>query len=196
MKFTGFKKLNEQFDRAPDFEDTDDKFELMGGELDSYSNLSDEEFDLGTEYENPPEEPWKPELDPQDPNWMQVDTMPEFMRPAFTMVYKTVLKTLTDTDIKDINVLANLQHVGPTHHKEIQATIDHARDTFVKPVRNMKHTIEELIPGYEVDAKLYHNPTDSYLVLSDGMGEYIYHWPTDDSKPEENMYTKVRKKRS
>ena len=52
--------------------------------------------------------------------------------------------------------------------------------------------VEGLIPGYDVHAKLYSNPQDSYLVLRDDMGEYIYHWRSHDTK--NNEFTKTKKR--
>jgi hypothetical protein len=194
MKFKRFVKLDENFSRTPDFEDTGDQFDISGAELDSFSNLSDEEFDdLDRQYENPPKEPFRPSKDEEHPNWMTIDSVPDFMKPALKMFGRTVLKTLTKADLKDVQILANLQHVGPTSHEEINATAAHAAETHDK-VRDLEHVIDGLIPGYEVNAKLYSNPQDTYLVLSDDMGEYIYHWPTH--RTIEKTYTKTKKKKS
>jgi len=191
MKFKRFTKLAEEFARAPDFEDTEDKFDVAGDELEALSNLSDDELDLGPDYENPPEEPFSPPVDEENPNWLQFDTLPDFMKPALSMFGKTVLKVLTKTKLKDINILANLQHTGPSSTQDINATTHHA-DTTHDKVRDLRHTIEGLIPGYDVHAKLYSNPQDSYLVLRDDMGEYIYHWRTHDTK--HNEFTKTKKR--
>lgn len=191
MKFKGFKKLTEEFSRTPDFEDTDDKFDVAGDELERLSNIPDDELDLGYDYENPPEEPYKPPVDEENPNWLQFDTLPDFMKPALSMFGKTVLKTLTKTKLKDINILASLQHVGPSSTEDINATTHHANEMH-DDVRDLRHTIEGLIPGYDVHAKLYSNPQDTYLVLRDEMGEYIYHWRSHDTK--NNEFTKTKKR--
>ena len=66
MKFKGFKKITEEFSRAPEFEDADDQFDVTGDELESLSN---DELDLGPDYEDVPEQPYKPPAaDEENPN--------------------------------------------------------------------------------------------------------------------------------
>ncbi len=127
----------------------------------------------------------------QNPNWLQISQLPGYMQQGIKAMGKTVFSTLTKTKIRDINMMANLQGGGPNEAIEMNAVAHHAREV-ADHTRDLKMRFGELIPGYEPDAKLYVGHEDTYLVLRDDMGNYIYHWPSKDTK--HNEFTSVKKR--
>lgn len=126
----------------------------------------------------------------QNPDWMSISQLPGYMQTGIKMMGKTVFSTLTDTKLRDINLLVNLQNNGPNDTMELNAVAKHARDT-AESSRDLEMRFGELIPGYKPEAKMFVNKQDTYLVIRDDMGEYIYHWPTSDTK--HNEYTKTKR---
>lgn len=117
----------------------------------------------------------------QSPDWLQVSQLPGYMQHGIRAMGDVVFGTFTHTPLSDINILANLQGKGPSEHLELNAVAHHARKT-AEHTQDLDMEFGEIIPGYKPDAKLYTCEEDTYLVVRDDMGDYIYHWPTSDSK--------------
>ena len=120
----------------------------------------------------------------QRPDWLQISQLPGYMQQGIRAMGKTVFGTLTKTKIKDINILVNLQGGGPNTALELNAVAGYARKT-ADHTRDMQMTFGEMIPDYSPDAKLYVNDEDTHLVIRDEMGDYIYQWPTSDTKQDQ-----------
>lgn len=117
----------------------------------------------------------------QNPEWLNISDLPGYMQQGIRAVGKTVFHTLTSTPLKDISILANLQGGGPSEERELNAVAHHAHATATEP-RDLSMQFGEVIPGYAPDAKLYAGEDDTYLIVQDEMGKYIYHWPSSETK--------------
>lgn len=156
---------------------------------DAYDDDFDD-FDFGFD---PEDEPTTPGTMPAEinkgvqgagessPDWYTIDQLPGYMERGIRAVGRQVFKTFTSTPLKDINMLVNLQGNGPTEKQELNAVADFARRKATSDSDLSMH-FGEVIPGYEPDAHIYTTKDDTYLVVRDEMGDYIYSWPTTDTK--------------
>ena len=117
----------------------------------------------------------------QNPDWMTIKQLPGYMQQGIRALGKTVFGSLTSTPLSKVSILANLQGGGPSEERELNAVAHHARATAQEP-RDLSMQFGEVIPGYEPDATLYVGEEDTYLIVQDEMGKYIYHWPSSDTK--------------
>lgn len=114
-------------------------------------------------------------------DWMNVDQLPGYMQHGIRAMGRIVFKPLTRTDLEDINILANLGGHGPNEAVEMNAVANFARKNATE-TRDMSMQFGEMIPGYEPEVKLYVTPNDTYLVVQDDMGRYIYSWESKNTK--------------
>lgn len=115
-------------------------------------------------------------------DWMGVDQLPGYMQNGIRAMGRIVFNPLTKTKLEDINILANLNGHGPHDAIEINAVANFARKHATE-TRDLSMTFGEVIPGYAPEAKLFITPHDTYLVIQDDMGRYIYNWKSKDTKP-------------
>jgi hypothetical protein len=114
-------------------------------------------------------------------DWMNVDQLPGYMQHGIRAMGRIVFKPLTRTDLEDINILANLGGHGPNEAIEMNAVANFARK-HAKETRDLSMNFGEMIPGYHPEVKLYITPHDTYLVVQDDMGRYIYSWESKNTK--------------
>lgn len=114
-------------------------------------------------------------------DWMGVDQLPGYMQTGIRRMGRVVFSPLTKTRLEDMSILANLGGHGPNKQMELNAVAKYAQSNATQ-TRDLAMSFGEMIPGYEPDAKLYVTPHDTYLVVQDEMGQYIYSWESKDTK--------------
>lgn len=116
----------------------------------------------------------------QKPNWLTISQLPGYMQNGIRMMGKVVFKTLTKTPLEEIHLMVNLQNGGPNETIEMNAVGNHAKSK-AGDVRDLHMAFGEMIPGYEPKVKMYIHEDQTYLLVRDDMGDYIYSWPTSDN---------------
>ncbi len=114
-------------------------------------------------------------------DWMGVDQLPGYMQTGIRRMGRVVFSPLTRTKLENISILANLGGHGPNKQMELNAVAHYAMKNATE-TRDLSMQFGEMIPGYEPEAKLYVTPHDTYLVVRDEMGQYIYSWESKDTK--------------
>ncbi len=114
-------------------------------------------------------------------DWMTIDQLPGYMQNGIRAMGRVVFNSLTKTPLDEISVLANLGGHGPSERMDLNA-VAHFAQTNAKEERDISMQFGEMVPGYEPEVKLYMTPHDTYLVVRDEMGQYIYSWETKDTK--------------
>lgn len=116
----------------------------------------------------------------QKPNWLTISQLPGYMQRGIRMMGKVVFKTLTKTPLEEIHLMVNLQNGGPNEAIEMNAVGNHAKEN-TADTRDLEMAFGEMIPGYEPKVKMYIHDDQTYLLVRDDMGDYIYSWPTSDN---------------
>jgi hypothetical protein len=114
-------------------------------------------------------------------NWMGVDQLPGYMQTGIRRMGRVVFSPLTKTRLEDMSIIANLGGHGPNKQMELDAVAKYAQSNATQ-TRDLAMSFGDMIPGYEPDAKVYVTPHDTYLVVQDEMGRYIYSWESKDTK--------------
>lgn len=115
-----------------------------------------------------------------DPEWHQVKHLPGYLSAPIRAMGRQVFAPFTKTKIEDIQVIADLGG-GPNTHRELNAVagfiIKHGRlDT------EAQLTAEEILGDYRADVKVYTSHGYTFMLVKDFAGQYIYSWPTSDSR--------------
>jgi len=116
----------------------------------------------------------------QKPNWLTISQLPGYMQRGIRMMGKVVFKTLTSTPLEEIHLMVNLQNGGPNEAIEMNAVGNHAKKG-AGDIRDLQMAFGEMVPGYEPKVKMYIHDDQTYLLVRDDMGDYIYSWPTSDN---------------
>ena len=164
-----------------------DRSDLPAISADSLNALTNANDDPEVDYSDAQPEPTEPNTLPavikdpkalyaqgmQKPNWLTISQLPGYMQRGIRMMGKVVFKTLTNTPLEEIHLMVNLQNGGPNEAIEMNAVANHAKK-HADGVRDLEMAFGEMIPGYEPKVKMYIHDDQTYLLVRDDMGDYIY----------------------
>lgn len=170
-----------------------DRLPALGPQDRDMANVDSGEFDdsdvgLGQSEEEPTEPTTMPAqinkgvkaAEDLTPEWYTINQLPGYMQQGIRQVGKTVFGSFTKTPMDKILILANLGGSGPHEQLELNNVAGWAMENSVRR-DDLSMKFGEIIPGYEPDAKLYVTAEDTFLLVRDMMGDYIYSWPTSDN---------------
>ena len=122
----------------------------------------------------------------KEPDFHAVKHLPGFLQNPIRAMGEMVFGPLTSTKISDIEVVANLQDMGPNTNDELNyiASVVKKQADPASIIEYSADQMEELF-GVSYNAKaVQFNASDyTYLMVKDFMGSYVYRWPASDSKP-------------
>ncbi|MGZ8924326.1 MAG: hypothetical protein ACXW2E_00450 [Nitrososphaeraceae archaeon] len=120
--------------------------------------------------------------DVKEPEWHKIEDLPGYMASAIRAMGRAIFSPLTNTDMEDIDVLANLNDSGPNTETELKLV---GKYLLKNGTRNSESEIEfnkNVLRGYKADIQLWTAGNHEYLTVKDHAGQYIYSWPASDSK--------------
>jgi len=112
------------------------------------------------------------------PEWHKVKNLPGYLQAGIRAIGRQVFGTFTSTPIEDIQVIASLGG-GPNSDRELNAvagwlTQNGTRDT------DGEMDFQKTIPEYGAQFSLWKTDEQSFLLVTDFAGKYVYSWPTSD----------------
>lgn len=119
---------------------------------------------------------------PPEPNWHQVENLPGYMVSAIRAIGRRIFSPLTNTDMEDIDILANVNGSGPNTDEELKVVGGYLRANGQRNVEGEMDFNQSVLQGYKADIQLWTAGDREYLTVKDHAGHYIYSWPLSDSK--------------
>lgn len=122
----------------------------------------------------------------QQPEWHTINNLPGYMRRAIRGMGRQIFSMMTRTPHENIMTIANVDGQGPNTSDEIRAVAGwlRANGQDLGPVE-VNHG--RAIPGYESQAHDFSAMGIRFHVVQDPMGQYIYAWPEQDSRTNNNQ---------
>lgn len=117
-----------------------------------------------------------------EPNWHQVENLPGYMVSAIRAIGRRIFSPLTNTDMEDIDILANVNGSGPNSDEEIKLVGGYLRANGQRNFEGEMDFNQSVLQGYKADIQLWVAGDREYLTVKDHAGQYIYSWPLTDSK--------------
>ncbi|PPD52564.1 MAG: hypothetical protein CTY12_06380 [Methylotenera sp.] len=117
-----------------------------------------------------------------EPNWHKVENLPGYMVSAIRSIGRRIFSPLTNTDMEDIDILANVNGSGPNTDEEIKVVGGYLRANGQRNVEGEMDFNQSVLQGYKADIQLWTAGDREYLTVKDHAGHYIYSWPLTDSK--------------
>lgn len=115
-----------------------------------------------------------------EPEWHMVKNLPGYLSKPIRKMGRQIFDQFTDTPIEQINILANLGGQGPNENREINAVAGIVSKLGTQ-LHDAELRMEDLIPGYQADIKVYEYQGVVFMLVQDFAGNYIYSWPTETS---------------
>lgn len=117
-----------------------------------------------------------------EPSWHKIEDLPGYMKSAIRAMGRQIFSPLTNTDIEDIDVIANLGGSGPNADEELRVVGSYLRRNGTRDVQAEMDFNQTVLRGYKADIQLWKAGGREYLTVKDHAGHYIYSWPEEDSK--------------
>lgn len=117
-----------------------------------------------------------------EPNWHQVENLPGYMVSAIRAIGRRIFSPLTNTDMEDIDILANVNGSGPNTDAEIKLVSGYLQTNGQRNFEGEMDFNQSVLQGYKADIQLWVAGDREYLAVKDHAGQYIYSWPLTDSK--------------
>ena len=117
-----------------------------------------------------------------EPNWHRIENLPGYMKSAIRAMGRQVFAPLTNTDIEDIDVIANVMGSGPNSDTELKLVGSYLRQNGTRDTEAELDFNRTVLQGYKADIQIWTAADKEYLTVKDHAGHYIYSWPKSDSK--------------
>lgn len=129
-----------------------------------------------------------------EPNWHQIENLPGYMVSAIRAIGRRVFSPLTNTDMEDIDILANVNGSGPNTDEELKVVGGYLRANGQRNFEGEMDFNQSVLQGYKADIQLWVAGDREYLTVKDHAGQYIYSWPLTDSKSLDLMGSSEQKR--
>lgn len=120
--------------------------------------------------------------DAAEPNWHKIEDLPGYMKSAVRAIGRKVFEPLTNTDIEDIDVIANLNGSGPNTDEELKLVGSYLKRNGTRQSEAEIDFNQTVLRGYKADVQIWTAGDLEFLTVKDFQGQYIYSWPVSDSK--------------
>lgn len=114
-----------------------------------------------------------------EPEWHAVRNLPGYMKSAIRAMGRQVFSTFTSTPIEDIEVIANLNGSGPNEDREINAVAGWLKQNAERHTDG-EMKFQRAIPDYDANFAMYKSDGQTFLLVKDFAGKYIYSWSSAD----------------
>lgn len=114
-----------------------------------------------------------------EPEFHEVKNLPGYLSSGIRKMGRAVFAPFTNTPIEDILVLADLGGQGPNSKREINSVAGYLQN-YGDRITDAELYFHEKIPGYNVDLKIYKAMGNTFMLVMDFAGSYIYSWPSTD----------------
>lgn len=117
-----------------------------------------------------------------EPNWHKIEDLPGYMKSGIRAIGRAIFGPLTNTDIEDIDVIANVNGSGPNSDEEIRQVGAYLRRHGTRQSETEMDFNRTVLQGYRADCQIWVVDDTEFMTVKDHAGHYIYSWPTSDSK--------------
>lgn len=117
-----------------------------------------------------------------EPNWHKIEDLPGYMKSAVRAIGRKVFAPMTNTDIEDIDIIANLNGSGPNDDEELRQVGAYLRRNGQRQAEAEMDFNQTVLQGYKADIQIWTAADREFLTVKDHAGHYIYSWPAEDSK--------------
>lgn len=117
------------------------------------------------------------------PEWHQVRNLPGYFQQGIRAMGRQVFGAITSTPIEEIQVLANLMDSGePNTKREINAVANWLKQNAERDTDG-EINFQKHIPDYSAEFAIYKVNGQTFMLVKDFAGDYIYNWPSEDEEP-------------
>ncbi len=116
-----------------------------------------------------------------EPEWHQVKNLPGYLKNQIRALGRQVFGSFTNTKIEDIQIIANVGGSGPNTKRELNAVAGWLKDNGKRDTDG-EINFQQSIPDYDADFEIYTAKNFTFMVVKDEYGNYIYSWPSNDTK--------------
>ena len=127
-----------------------------------------------------------------EPNWHKIEDLPGYMKSAVRAIGRKVFAPMTNTDIEDIDIVANVNDSGPNDPEELRQIGAYLRRNGQRQAEAEMDFNQTVLQGYQADIQIWTAADREFLTVKDHTGHYIYSWPAQDSK-NFNLFKDVKK---
>jgi len=117
-----------------------------------------------------------------EPNWHKIEDLPGYMKSAVRAIGRKVFAPMTNTDIEDVDIIANLNGSGPNDDEELRQVGAYLRRNGQRQAEAEMDFNQTVLQGYKADIQIWTAADREFLTVKDHAGHYIYSWPIEDSK--------------
>jgi len=115
-----------------------------------------------------------------EPEWHLVKNLPGYLANGIRQLGRSLFKQFTNTELENIQVLANVMGQGPNSQKELNTVGMWAKENADK-IGVGDVDFDNIMPGYKADISQYSSKGIRILFVKDEFGTYAYSWPEQDS---------------
>jgi len=117
-----------------------------------------------------------------EPNWHKIEDLPGYMKSGIRAIGRAIFRPLTNTDIEDIDIIANVNGSGPNTDEEIRQVGSYLRRNGERQTEAELDFNQTVLQGYRADIQIWVVGDTEFMTVKDHAGHYIYSWPVSDSK--------------
>lgn len=117
-----------------------------------------------------------------EPTWHKVENLPGYMSSAIRGIGRQMFSPITNTDIEDIDIIANVNSSGPNTDTELQTVGSYLKKYGTRNTEAELDFNQSVLSGYRADIQIWTADDREFLTVKDHAGQYIYSWPKSDSK--------------
>ncbi len=110
-----------------------------------------------------------------NPQWHLISNLPGYMQQSIRYLGSQVFAALTNIPLEQIAVLANLQGQGPNQLLEMNAVAHYAIMNGQRRIDG-EMVFDKYLDDYIAEVKLFDIEQQSFLLVRDFAGDYIYTW--------------------